>query len=251
MPPFGFGLSIANLRGGGAAGPFVPVVLVQEDWVGSGNVNNRTPSPISGGGTWQVDIAGGSAISFDSSLARADQYDTGLFRHSVTLTDASIIAVVIPSYTGGGNTLVAAWARSTPGGNNTPTSGYSVLCYDSASGVTPITLRKLVSGVETILGTSATDPTNSTLTFTVAGSSLTVKVNGTTVIQVTDASIATAGYWGYELESTADCVGETVSYVGPITIQTAQAGGSVTTGILLENGTDFLLLENGDFLLQG
>jgi len=108
----------------------------------------------------------------------------------------------------------------------------------------------LVSGVETILGTSATDPTNSTLTFTVAGSSLTVKVNGTTVIQVTDASIATAGYWGYELESTADCVGETVSYVGPITVQTAQAG-AVTDGILLENGTDFLLLENGDFLLQG
>jgi len=221
MPPFGFGLSIANLRGGGAAGPFVPVVLVQEDWVGSGNVNNRTPSPISGGGTWQVDIAGGANVTFDSSYARAEQYDSGLFRHSVTLTDASIIAEVIPSYTGGGNTFVAAWARSTPGGNATPTSGYSVLCYDVASGSTPITLRKLVSGVETVLGTSATDPTGQIVTFTVTGSSLTVKVGGTTVIQVTDASIATAGYWGYEVESTADEAGETVALVGPVTIQTA------------------------------
>ena len=26
---------------------------------------------------------------------------------------------------------------------------------------------------------------------------------------------------------------------------------AVTDGILLENGTDFLLLENGDYLLQG
>ncbi len=249
MPPFGFGLSIANLRGGGAAGPFVPVVLVQENWVGSGNVQNRTPSPISGGGFWRVTL-GDSPISFDSSLARADQYATGTFRHSVTLTDASIIAVLLPSYTGSGNAFVAAWARSTPGPFTYPTSGYSVKCYDAASGSTPITLSKLVSGVTTVLGTSATDPTNSTITFTVAGSSLTVKVNGTTVIQVTDASIATAGYWGYELESTADCAGEAVAYVGPITVQTAQAGG-VTDGILLENGIDFLLLENGDFLLQG
>jgi hypothetical protein len=28
-------------------------------------------------------------------------------------------------------------------------------------------------------------------------------------------------------------------------------GGGVTTGILLENNIDFLLLENGDYLLQG
>jgi hypothetical protein len=31
----------------------------------------------------------------------------------------------------------------------------------------------------------------------------------------------------------------------------AAATPPVTTGILLENGVDFLLLENGDFLLQG
>ncbi|CAB4123795.1 hypothetical protein UFOVP48_84 [uncultured Caudovirales phage] len=28
-------------------------------------------------------------------------------------------------------------------------------------------------------------------------------------------------------------------------------GGGVSTGILLSNGIDFLLLENGDYLLQG
>jgi hypothetical protein len=28
-------------------------------------------------------------------------------------------------------------------------------------------------------------------------------------------------------------------------------GGAVATGILLENNIDFLLLENGDYLLQG
>jgi uncharacterized spore protein YtfJ len=28
-------------------------------------------------------------------------------------------------------------------------------------------------------------------------------------------------------------------------------GGGVTTGILLSNEIDFLMLENGDFLLQG
>ena len=41
MPPFGFGMSIPNLRKVSAAAP-APVTLVQENWVGSGSVSGRT-----------------------------------------------------------------------------------------------------------------------------------------------------------------------------------------------------------------
>jgi len=36
-----------------------------------------------------------------------------------------------------------------------------------------------------------------------------------------------------------------------ITKPSGGGGGGVTTGILLSNGVDFLMLENGDYLLQG
>jgi hypothetical protein len=211
-----------NLRKAGGAASFVPVVLVQENWVGSGNVSGRTPSPISGGGTWQVDTAGGSTVSFASSVARADQFAYGLFRHSVTLTDATIVANVYPQYAAEGvNPTVTIWARTTPGPSTYPTSGYSVLCNTPESGFTPLTLSKVISGVTTILATSEFDPASKSVSFTVSGSTLTVKVNGVNQLQVTDASITTAGYWGYQVDFTGTGEIDSFSEVGPITIQTA------------------------------
>lgn len=205
--------------------PFVPVTLVQEDWVsgGSGVVQNRTPSPISGSGTWQTDVSGSSAVvTFEPFYAVASTLiqSTGLFRHSVTLTNASITAIVTPSF-GAADAPVPIWARSTPGPTTNPTSGYYVECSDPLSGATAIVLRKRVSGVETDLGSSSTNPTNQSVSFTVSDSTLTVKVNGTTVIQVTDSSITTAGYWGYGVAYFGDESQDTFATVGPILIQTA------------------------------
>jgi len=200
--------------------PFVPVTLVQENWIGLGPVAGRTPEPISGGGVWEIDLAA-SSINFEPNYAFAiDGY--GIFRHSVAFTDATITATVFPSNSSAGATPVYIWARSTPGASGSPTSGYYVILENPISGSTPvITLRKLISNVETIIGSSEVDPTGQLVSFTVSGSTLTVKVNGTTAIQVTDSSITAAGYWGYIIASLGNDEESSQSQVGPIIIQTA------------------------------
>jgi len=203
--------------------PFVPVVLVQEDWAGVGYVINRTPEPISGSGTWQQN--GNNAVkayidgSYDVRALGAQ--GPVVFRHSVTLTNANMTAVVTPIYSSAGNAPVIIWARSTPGPNNNLDTGYYVECNDPLSGLTPITLRKRVAGGDTELGTSSVDPQFQIVSFTLAGSTITVKVNGTTVIQVTDTQVSTAGYWGYEVSNFGNEDADSISRVGPILIQTA------------------------------
>lgn len=211
-------MSMPNLRkvGGGAA-PFVPVTLVQENWVGAGLVAGKTPAPTSGDGTWQENTSGlPLAYSGGSAFPDAASAGTGIFRHSVTLTDASIFSIVTPGVVSGTNAAVTVFARSTPGPTGNITDAYLVVFTTGG-----VSLRKRVSDIETELATDATNPTDLSTLFTVSGSTLTVKVNNVQVIQVTDTSISTAGYWGYGLAFAES--GEELLYaaVGPVTIQTA------------------------------
>jgi len=210
------GVSAIMASYGGPA-TFVPVVLVQENWAGSGVVAGKVPLPTAGGGTWQINTSG-YPVAYGGGWASPDaagEVGSGTFRHSVTLTDATISSTVeIGSY---GGTIAAAtvYARSTPGPTGDITDGYYVTFS------TNVVLGKIVSGEFTQIGYDGTNPTGSPTSFTVSGSTLTVKINNVQVIQITDASITTAGYWGYRLSATLS--GEEVlnSSVGPITIQTA------------------------------
>lgn len=217
MPPFGFGMSMPNLRNVSAAAP-APVTLVQENWVGSGSVSGRTPSPTnSGGGTWQIN-ASGSTSSYAAGQAFVDGTDgNSTFRHSVALTDANMTTIAGPALSGGIGQALIAYARSTPGPTADLTSYYQLYVP-----VGSVSLSKIVSGVETSLASAAVDAQGLSLSFSVVGSTITVKVNGAQVIQVTDTAISTAGYWGYQTNVLTDENEGTVrSNVGPITIATS------------------------------
>ncbi len=218
MPPFGFGLSMPNLQRASAAAP-APVTLVQENWVGSGLVAGRTPSPTnSGGGTWQVNTLS-YPVNYNNGSAFSNtggNVGTGTFRHSVALTDATISSTVQIGLYGVQYAAVDVYARSTPGPTGDITDGYFCRLTNS------VNLFKIVSGVSTeIAFSSAQNPTGQTTSFTISGSTLTVTIGGVQVIQITDTSVLTAGYWGYRVafelsgEETFD------SSVGPVTIQTA------------------------------
>lgn len=200
-----------------AEAPFVPTTLVQENWAGSGPVGGKTPSPISGGGTWQVSTSG-YPVNYGSGSASPDtagEVGAGTFRHSVTLTDATISTTVeIGSY-GGIYANVNAYARTTPGPTGEITDGYYVTFSNG------VNLFKIVSGVSTQIASSFVNPSSLPTSFTVSGSTLTVKINNVQVIQITDTSITTAGYWGYSVSNSTSGEEFFNSIVGPVTIQTA------------------------------
>jgi hypothetical protein len=214
---FGFGFSLPNIRKVGAA-PFVPVTLVQENWVGSGLVAGRTPSPTnSGGGTWQVNSSSpASSYAAGEALTAVDD-GSSTFRYSATLTDANMTTRAEPRVDGGLNSPLTVYARSTPGPTADATSFYRLTVYTSI-----IFLSKKVAGVDTSITDVSLLTEGLPLSFSVSGSTITVKVNNIQVIQVTDTSIPGAGYWGYETTSISDeTAGLVRSRVGPVTIQTA------------------------------
>jgi hypothetical protein len=121
-----------------------------------------------------------------------------------------------PALSGAIGQAMSAYARSTPGPTADLTSYYQL--YVST---TTVSLSKTISGVETSLASAAVNAQGLSLSFSVVGSTITVKVDGAQVIQVTDTSISTAGYWGYQTNTTSDeSEGTVTSNVGPITIAT-------------------------------
>lgn len=224
MPPFGFGMSMPNLRQVSAAAPApppAPVTLVQENWVGSGLVAGRTPSPTnSGGGTWQI-VTAQALISYAFSRASVQLVggeplsgEEGVFRHSVALTNATISTT--PSIDADAPVDVYIWARSNPGPDAEITSGYYARCENNN-----IRLFKRVSGSDTELGSSATPSDNVPTSLTVSGSTITVKMSGTAVITVTDSSITSSGYFGCRVAVTYGADSWVPNGVGAVTIQTA------------------------------
>jgi hypothetical protein len=217
MPPFGFGLSMPNLRKVGGAAPFVPVTLVQDNWVGSGTVSGRTPSPISGSGTWQLITTEGVVVC-ELGSAKVFTEDppagVGTFRHSVQLTNATVSSTYSGEAAHPSDILV--WARSTPGPTGAITQGYYIDVRP-----TEVSLYKRVAGVNTLITTVACSPYNVVTSFTVSGTTLRVVVNGVQVIQTTDNAISSAGYFGCSVSTTYGSDSYVYTYVGPITIATA------------------------------
>jgi len=213
MPPFGFGMSMPNLRRVAAAPapPPAPVTVVQENWVGSGAVSNKVPSPISGGGVWVAN----NAMNYAASRARPNGQSNVSAFHSITYTNAKITGVAYPGLTGSSNQPAFLYAR---GDINTssPSNCYFVSCNESPQ---EIVLLKRVAGSNTQLGVLSGETTSGvSVGLEVIGSAVKVYYNGTLGISVTDTSIASAGYWGFGV--TYGVIGEDTgdSGMGPITI---------------------------------
>lgn len=216
MPPFGFGFSMPNVRKAAGAAPFVPVTLVQENWPSGagGLVSGRTPSPISGGGTWQI-VATEDPLFCEYAAARVNvEGGGGTFRHSVALTDATIAATV--TMDGDFPSAAQIWARSNPGPTSAITSGYFLYVAPSF-----VTLNKRVAGVDSQIGSATVEANDVVNSLTVSGSTITVIVNGVQVIQVTDTDVSAAGYFGCYAASAYGLDSYVYAYIGALTIKTA------------------------------
>ena len=208
-----------------------PVIIsdtlpVSESWFGNGLVNNKIPT--TGGGRWQTTSSKNPA-RYDVGRVSSEGFGSALFRHSFTLTDATISTTV---YTGSAaySAALYVYARSTPGPTAVITAGYYLYVNYSQ-----ITLYKRVAGVDvdsTIISTNVAT-TGLPLSFSVIGSIITVLLNNVQVIQVTDTSITASGYWGYEVNSTFDeSEGTIQSRVGPVTLEIPSVSVSAFTTMM-------------------
>lgn len=112
------------------------------------------------------------------------------------------------------------WARHASAGN-----AYAVQWFDGT-----LSLRSYTGGSPTTLGTYAWSPATSTvhqLVLELNGTSLTVKIGGTTVIgPVTDSTYSAAGQVGFSIFGTEDPA-TTGWRIGAFTVDTITGGGSV------------------------
>lgn len=212
MPPFGFGLSMPNLRKAAGAAPFVPTVLVTENWSGSGLVDGKVPT--TGGGTWVAS----ASMDYSSGIANPGVDFAPTAYHSETYTNARFTGVtyagiLFPST----NQPVYLYARADIN------TGFPTNCYYVTRNASPtnIVLVKRVSSNDTTLGTFEINSNGLPIGLEVSGSAIKVYANGAVVISVTDSSITAAGYWGFGLTYGESGEETGNSSMGPITIQTA------------------------------
>ena len=202
--------------------PFVPVTLVQENWEFGGFVQGKTPAPISGGGTWQT-VTEAATLTYNSGMVQVQNIGneplSGTdrdFRYSTTLTDATISTTPYMDFNS--QTFLILAARATPGPNISSANGYFLIMYSQS-----IQLYKLVSGTFINLTYDNIVTSGLPVSLTVKGSTITVKVDGVTVIETTDSSVPSAGYFGGHLTTSyydSDSVWLFNTF-GPVTIQTA------------------------------
>jgi len=230
-----------------------PILPVSESWVGNGLVGNKKPT--TGGGRWQItssqNPAGYNAGQAGTTVV--DGYSS--FRHSFTLTDATISTTVYPGSDSGYNIPIQVFARSTPGPTADITNGYYLYVQ-----YFQISLNKRVAGVASTLSVVNVDTTGLPLSFSVIGSIITVLLNNVQVIQVTDTSITTSGYWGYEVGAASDEIAGVISSkVGPITLEipsvsiTANLSQSAnsSSGLVEVQGPVTITRPNSDIAVSG
>jgi len=195
-----------------------PVIIsdtlpVSESWFGNGLVHNKIPT--TGGGRWQI-TSSKNLVQYNAGEVSVDDSNGyGLFRHSFSLTDATISTTVYPTPVAQYNIPVYVYARSTPGPTADITDGYFLnIQYNQ------ISLNKKVASVDSTIVSTTVDTTGLPLSFSLIGSTITVLLNNIQVIQVTDTSIASSGYWGFEVGiATDETEGVIASRVGPITLE--------------------------------
>jgi hypothetical protein len=194
--------------------PFIPTVVLTENWAGTGFVDGKVPT--TGGGAWfafnNMDYSSGYA-SPNGQSGIPSAFPT------TTYTNARFTGGVYSGTTGPSQNQPAfIYAR----GNTN--DGFPSTCYYITCNSIPATivLTKKVAGADTTLGTvSAFSNSGVPIGLEVSGSSIKVYRNGIVIISVTDASITAAGYWGFGV--TYGEVGEDTgnSSMGAISIQTA------------------------------
>ena len=189
-------------------------LLVGENWSGSGFVNNKTPS--SGGGTWIATF--NTNMAYASGFAGPNAtFNVSPAYHSATYTDAKFNAAVYPVAVGGSSLPAIIYARADV--NNDPYPNcYYVTCKDGSE--TFVSLSKRVGGVETELFNVAANPFGQTVSLEVNAAAIKVYLAGSLIIDATDSSITSGGYWGFGVQYTENGEDTGESTVGAITIET-------------------------------
>ena len=203
-------------------------LLVGENWFGSGFVNGKTPSV--GGGTWVATY--NTSMSYAAGYAGPNAtFNISPAYHSATYTNAKLNAVVYPGTVGPSISMPALiYARADVNSDPYPNC-YYVTCKDGAE--TYISLSKRVSGVETELVSVTANPFGQTVSFEANGSALRVYLAGSLIIDTTDSSLTSGGYWGFGVQYSENGEDTGESTFGTLTIETvAAAAASASTSIV-------------------
>jgi hypothetical protein len=193
----------------------VPTVLVADDWLGGGIVDDKVPTQ--GSGYWISPVPA--------------TYENGTVLPGATTAQITTVyhsdARVSARFTG------QVYSGTTPPSQNRPLFIYarssvnnSALgdCYRVSCNYIPkiIVLSKTVNSVTTILNTFTTDTAHGeTVGLQVSGSVIQVYYQDSVIMTVTDTSIASSGYWGFGLTYGESGEISGFSTMGPVVIQTA------------------------------
>lgn len=219
MPPFGFGLSIASLRGAGAA-PFVPTTLMYDPFASaSAGIDGRSPAANGGIGasTWEIDT-NFSYMTIATGEVRASG-DFAAVYYLAQYSNGRFSTVINPTNIGGYDVPVSlrAKANSIVGANNY----YEAVFSTQSNSV--ILVATLPNGFSPFLAFVPVNVSNKLAEIQIVGQVIKVFVNSVEVISYTDTSnlVPDAGYWGFTLSS-VDYAGEGYgAYCGPATLTTA------------------------------
>lgn len=198
-----------NLRKvGGAAAPFVPVTLVQENWnLGDGgSLNGKSPNV--GTGVWQNDT-----MFYDTNAAAVyagiSLPNLPICTYSLSYINVKFQAVVYPVVGPVDDLPNFIYARYVDANNY-----YRVGFYPGST-----ILIKVIGGTTTQIG-SAGSVGQGSAALQASGSTIKVFAAGSEIISVSDSSISGSGKWGFGVTSQDD--GEITTYapMGPILITT-------------------------------
>ncbi len=218
MPPFGFGLSIASLRG--VSAPVAPEILMYDPFASAfAGIDGRSPAANGGIGasTWEIDT-NFSNMTINAGEVRASgdfaavyylaQYSNGRFSTVINPTNIGGIDVPI---------TLRAKANSIVGANN-----YYEATFSTQNNSVILTAT-LASGLSPLLAFTFVNVSNKLAEIQVVGQTIKVFVNSVEVIFHTDTSnyVPNAGYWGFTLSSVQYGGAGYNAYCGPATLTTA------------------------------
>jgi len=218
MPPFGFGLSIASLRG--VSAPVAPEILMYDPFASvDAGIDGRSPAANGGIGasTWEIDT-NFSYMTIATGEVRASG-DFAAVYYLAQYSNGRFSTVINPTNIGGYDVPITlrAKANSIVGANN-----YYEATFSTQSNSVILTAT-LDSGIVPILAFVFVDVSNKLAEIQVVGQTIKVFVNSVEVISHTDTEnyVPNAGYWGFTL-SFVEYAGEGYgAYCGPATLTTA------------------------------
>lgn len=196
----------------------------------------HTPS---GGGSWSQHASASATAAIDSTGGRAQTNSAGTSLNAAYLlsptppsADYSVFATIVRVSTGTGNPACEVIGR---GANGT---GSTLTCYlaghEINAGTQRWRLRKLVNGSATTLSSTVTATLTQDQAYQVelrmAGTTVSLYVDGVLTITATDSDVTAAGLSGLRWFSTDAYRVDTFSAVGPGQPTALRRGGLTLTG---------------------